>query len=159
MNWKVLIACAVSALCLAGCGSTIEPNQNASKIALLSTTQSFSPIGAELSLNGAGYYNVSLSISSTITDTWYDTVTTAIKICGKKLGRADNCQIRTLNTSISYPSLGRYFVCKVADGSTSISVSAANYSPIVQATTQASAELRNGADDFGPRPPSYASCN
>jgi hypothetical protein len=159
MNWKVLIACAVSAFTLAGCGSTIEPNQNASKVATLSTTQNFSSIGQELTLDGTGYYNVSLSIFSNITDTWYDSVSTAIKICGKKLGRADNCQIRVYNTYTSYPSTGGYFVCRVTDGSTSISISAANYSPIVYATTQASATLSNGADDFGPRPPSYSSCN
>jgi hypothetical protein len=159
MNWKVLIACAVSAFTLAGCGSTVESNQNVHKVTSRDTTQSFSPIGEELSLDGTGYYNVSLSIFSNITDTWYDTVSTAIEICGKKPGRADHCQIYTYNTSTSYPSSGQYFVCKVTDDSTSIGVSAANYSPIVQATTQASAMLFNGADDFGPRPPSYSSCN
>ena len=159
MNWKVLIACAVSVFTLAGCGSTIEPNQNASKATALSTTQNFSSIGQELALDGTGYYNVSLSIFSNITDTWYDSVSTAIQICGKKFGRPDRCQIRTYITSTSYPSTGDYFVCRVTDDSTSISISAANYSPIVYATTQASAQLLNGSDDFGPRPPNYSSCN
>ena len=159
MNWKASIACVVSALALAGCGSSIESNQNAYRVTSLSTTQNFSPIGEALFLSGNSSYNVSLSIFSNITDNWYDTVSTAIKICGKKLGRADNCQIRIYNTSISYPSLGRRLVCRVTDGSTSISISAANYSPIVQATTQASATLLSGEDDFSPRPPNYSSCN
>jgi hypothetical protein len=88
----------------------------------------------------------------------------ALRFCGYKNGVRTTCKDRTYSVNKNFPwyspgVAGDYIVCKITDGSTEIRVSGQNQSPIVQANPDATVTIRDGNDDFGPRPSDYPTCN
>jgi hypothetical protein len=169
MNWKHVLA-GVAAIGLMGCGSVnqaIDPSEASAVVRPQAAVAAY-PYGTLLArhfpASGETYYNASIDIRGNITDTWYDSVTVALRFCGYKNGVRTTCKDRTYTAYKNYPSYApgiasEYIVCKITDGSTEIRISGQNRSPIVAANPDATVTVRDGNDDFGPRPSDYPSCN
>jgi hypothetical protein len=161
MNWKVLIACAVSAFTLAGCGSTTQPALNAAP-----TARAGGFIGvpaypqsrgvATVYADNTGHYGFFIYARAKITDTWYETSTVGFKVCGLSGCRTFTVPVYKYYSPASWDYGSQYISCYVTDGSTSLKIYASNYSPIVQAAPEAQAYT---SDDFGPATPSVGNCN
>jgi hypothetical protein len=169
MKFKALLVGAMTTVGLMGCGSTSTPVQvNADPVLRTQAALAAYPYGTLLARHfpapGEQYYNASIDVRGNITDTWYESVTVALRFCGYKNGVRTTCKDRSYTVYKNSPwyapgVTGEYIVCKITDGSTEIRVSGQNQSPIVAASPEATATLRDGNDDFGPRPLDYPSCN
>ena len=161
MNWKVLIACAVSVFTLAGCGTTTQSASNAAPTTRAEgftgvLTQSQSGSIATVYADGAGHYGFFLHARAKITDTWYETSTVGFNVCGLSGCRTFTVPVYKYYSPASSDSGSRYINCNVTDGSTSLKIYASNFSPMVQATQEAQAVT---SDDFSPATPSVGNCN
>ncbi len=169
MNCKSFFLGAIAALGVVGAGSTYTSAQADSPatpttLKVLARYPSVTLLARHFPAAGEQYYNASIEIKGNITDTRYAGVAVALRFCGYKYGVLTSCKDHPYSVYKAAPAhapglAGEYIVCKITDGSTEIRVSGQNLSTTVEANPEASIELRDGKDDFGPRPPDYPSCN